>query len=332
MDGFHRALDELWERADAALGARRRLRRGRAHARVGRAPGRRPDRGHRPGRPEAARPSGPPARRPNLEYRAEEATRLSFADDEFDLAAAIEVLEHVPEPEATVAEMARVAERWLLVSVPREPLWRGLNMARGAYWGPGQHARPREPLVQALVRRMLLARTGRSRRRARRSPGRCCSSGSRRPGRSGRGTRGPLGRDRDDRARHLRATSRSPATPDRVRLRRHHAAVVGGVHHRVGALPAGRAAAVAHDRRPRRARQTGPSTCAWRRRSSWRSAVLFAVAGAGVPGADPGRPLRRLATLYWVLIVAVLAYAASLLRARLPGRASAASACTGGWC
>jgi 2-polyprenyl-3-methyl-5-hydroxy-6-metoxy-1,4-benzoquinol methylase len=73
-------------------------------------------------------------RRPNLEFRAEEATRLSFADDEFDLAAAIEVLEHVPEPEATLAEMARVARGHLLVSVPREPLWRGLNMARGAYW------------------------------------------------------------------------------------------------------------------------------------------------------------------------------------------------------
>jgi 2-polyprenyl-3-methyl-5-hydroxy-6-metoxy-1,4-benzoquinol methylase len=71
--------------------------------------------------------------RDNLEFRAEEATRLPFEDDEFDLAAAIEVLEHVPDPEATVTEMARVARRHLLVSVPREPLWRGLNMARGAY-------------------------------------------------------------------------------------------------------------------------------------------------------------------------------------------------------
>jgi SAM-dependent methyltransferase len=71
--------------------------------------------------------------RPNVEFRVEEATSLSFGDDEFDLAAATEVLEHVPEPEATVAEMARVARRRLLVSVPREPLWRGLNMARGAY-------------------------------------------------------------------------------------------------------------------------------------------------------------------------------------------------------
>ena len=72
-------------------------------------------------------------RRENLEYRAEEATSLSFGDGEFDVATAIEVLEHVPEPEATLSEMARVAERYLLVSVPREPIWRGLNMARGAY-------------------------------------------------------------------------------------------------------------------------------------------------------------------------------------------------------
>ena len=73
-------------------------------------------------------------RRPNLEFRAEEATSLSFGDGEFDMACAIEVLEHVPQPEATLAEMARVAERWLLVSVPREPVWRMTNMARGAYW------------------------------------------------------------------------------------------------------------------------------------------------------------------------------------------------------
>ena len=71
--------------------------------------------------------------RPNLEYRVSEATTLPFGDHEFDLAAAIEVLEHVPDPEATVAEMARVARRHLLVSVPREPLWRALNLARGAY-------------------------------------------------------------------------------------------------------------------------------------------------------------------------------------------------------
>ena len=70
---------------------------------------------------------------PNLEYRVMQAENLPFAADEFDLACAIEVLEHVPDPAHTVAEMARCAERHLLVSVPREPLWRLLNMARGAY-------------------------------------------------------------------------------------------------------------------------------------------------------------------------------------------------------
>lgn len=69
----------------------------------------------------------------NLEYHVMKAENLPFADDEFDCATAIEVLEHVPDPEHTVAEMARCAKRHLLVSVPREPLWRGLNMARGAY-------------------------------------------------------------------------------------------------------------------------------------------------------------------------------------------------------
>ncbi len=70
---------------------------------------------------------------PNLEYKVMKAENLPFADDEFDMACAIEVLEHVPDPEHTLAEMARCAEHRLLVSVPREPLWRMLNMARGAY-------------------------------------------------------------------------------------------------------------------------------------------------------------------------------------------------------
>ena len=58
---------------------------------------------------------------------------LQFENDEFDLVAAIEALEHIPQPGQTVAEMARVARKHLLVSVPHEPLWRMLNVARGAY-------------------------------------------------------------------------------------------------------------------------------------------------------------------------------------------------------
>jgi SAM-dependent methyltransferase len=133
MAGFHRTLDELFAQADPQslldVGCGEGV---LTHEWAQRLPGRRvvgldldDPQLHAHWRQRAA---------PNLEYLVMKAENLPFADREFDVATAIEVLEHVPDPEHTVAEMARVAQRWLLVSVPREPLWRGLNMARGAYW------------------------------------------------------------------------------------------------------------------------------------------------------------------------------------------------------
>lgn len=72
---------------------------------------------------------------PNLGYRVADAASLPAADGEFDVASAIEVLEHLADPEAALAEMRRAARRWLIASVPREPLWRAANVARGAYLG-----------------------------------------------------------------------------------------------------------------------------------------------------------------------------------------------------
>jgi len=73
-------------------------------------------------------------RRANLQFRTMgERAPLPFDRGEFDLAAAVEVLEHVPDPDWTLREMSRVARGHLLVSVPREPLWRALNLARGTY-------------------------------------------------------------------------------------------------------------------------------------------------------------------------------------------------------
>lgn len=61
------------------------------------------------------------------------ATALPFPDSSVDLVLAIEVLEHLDDPAAALAEIARVARADVVLSVPREPLWRLLNMTRGRY-------------------------------------------------------------------------------------------------------------------------------------------------------------------------------------------------------
>jgi ubiquinone/menaquinone biosynthesis C-methylase UbiE len=67
-----------------------------------------------------------------------DATAMRFTDEEFDLVLAIEVLEHIPQPEKALREMARVVNGTVVFSVPFEPIWRAGNMARGRYlkqWG-----------------------------------------------------------------------------------------------------------------------------------------------------------------------------------------------------
>ena len=62
-----------------------------------------------------------------------DAIALPFPDDAFDLVLAIEVLEHVPNPERALAELARVCSGALIASVPLEPVWRAGNMVRRRY-------------------------------------------------------------------------------------------------------------------------------------------------------------------------------------------------------
>ncbi len=72
--------------------------------------------------------------RPNLAFEViEPAPPLPHGDGAFDLVCAVESLEHMDDPEGALAEMARCARRHVLVSVPREPMWRALNVARGAH-------------------------------------------------------------------------------------------------------------------------------------------------------------------------------------------------------
>jgi 2-polyprenyl-3-methyl-5-hydroxy-6-metoxy-1,4-benzoquinol methylase len=67
----------------------------------------------------------------NLAFRVGSGYQLPYDANSFDLVCAMEVLEHVERPDALLGEMARVARRALLVSVPREPLWRISHVMAG---------------------------------------------------------------------------------------------------------------------------------------------------------------------------------------------------------
>jgi len=58
---------------------------------------------------------------------------LALGRDSADLVVCCEVLEHLEHPEAGLEALQSVVERHLIVSVPREPLWCALNLARGKY-------------------------------------------------------------------------------------------------------------------------------------------------------------------------------------------------------
>jgi SAM-dependent methyltransferase len=62
-----------------------------------------------------------------------DATRLPFADDAIDLVVGLEVMEHIPNPASALREIARVCRDTVVLSVPREPIWRAGNLARSRY-------------------------------------------------------------------------------------------------------------------------------------------------------------------------------------------------------
>lgn len=59
--------------------------------------------------------------------------RLALPDKSVDIVVMLEVLEHLDNPQGALAELRRVARRHVLISTPREPLWRALNLCRGSY-------------------------------------------------------------------------------------------------------------------------------------------------------------------------------------------------------
>ncbi len=70
---------------------------------------------------------------PATTIRRESIYELAHEDDAFDLVFCLEVLEHLDAPEKALRELCRVSRKWLILTVPREPIWRALNLARLKY-------------------------------------------------------------------------------------------------------------------------------------------------------------------------------------------------------
>lgn len=72
-------------------------------------------------------------RNPRVRFSQQSIYELAFPDKAIDVVVALEVLEHLQDPRRALVELARIARRAVIISTPREPLWRILNMMRGKY-------------------------------------------------------------------------------------------------------------------------------------------------------------------------------------------------------
>lgn len=75
---------------------------------------------------------------PQMPTAVADVTRLPFSEKQFDMVVSLEVLEHLPRPELAIAMYRRLARKYLLLSVPNEPVFRTLRMLEGSdllRWG-----------------------------------------------------------------------------------------------------------------------------------------------------------------------------------------------------
>ncbi|KUG03007.1 sam-dependent methyltransferase [hydrocarbon metagenome] len=70
---------------------------------------------------------------PHILFKVESIYSLNEEEDSYDLVIASEVLEHLDQPENALKEIFRISNRYVLISVPNEPIWCIANMVRGKY-------------------------------------------------------------------------------------------------------------------------------------------------------------------------------------------------------
>lgn len=75
------------------------------------------------------------ARSPGATLVRGDACALPVRSRSYDLVVCLEVLEHLPDPDRALREVARVSRRACLLSVPHEPFFRLGNLLRGRHVG-----------------------------------------------------------------------------------------------------------------------------------------------------------------------------------------------------
>lgn len=70
---------------------------------------------------------------PKLNIFQESVYDLKYEDNSVDLVFLLEVLEHLDYPEVALKEIKRISKDYLILGVPKEPLWRFLNVCRFKY-------------------------------------------------------------------------------------------------------------------------------------------------------------------------------------------------------
>ena len=71
---------------------------------------------------------------PNITFKKGSIYEMPYKENSFDLVLSTEVLEHLEDPKIALKEIFRVSKKYVLLSVPNEPIFMLSNFLRGKNW------------------------------------------------------------------------------------------------------------------------------------------------------------------------------------------------------